>query len=311
MPLQAMILAAGLGTRLLPLTKYLPKPLFPVANIPILKRNLDLLAWEGFSSITVNLYHLGHMVSKLISSVQEEWRSSSRDCRIVTVEEQRLMGTGGGIRNASPHFHPQEPILVLNSDIFMGFSPRLLMELHKREGATATLLLHRRREFECVDVDLEGNIVGFRSGIEGQQWAFTGAYVLDHSIIHMIPDGVPCSIIPVIEKAIAQGMPVKAAYPWDCSPSDGAPFFWEDIGTPRGYLSAHSIYVSRTGFTLVAPPDCDTEELNVLDWAVLGSGVEVGKDVTLERCVVWPDVSLGHGFVARDTIITPYGMLKA
>ena len=106
--MKAMILAAGLGTRLLPFTLKRPKPLFPILNTPLLGLTVNRIRNSGFSEILVNGHHLRQQIKK---AVQHE-----ENC--ILQEEEKILGTGGGLRMALPHFN-HEPVLVVNGDIYI------------------------------------------------------------------------------------------------------------------------------------------------------------------------------------------------
>ena len=108
-PMKAMILAAGLGTRLRPLTDTTPKPLLPVAGTPLIVWNLLLLKRHGFQDVIINLHHLGSMIEQALGD------GSRYGLRIVYSYEPVILGTGGGLKQAEPHFSG-EPVLVLNGD---------------------------------------------------------------------------------------------------------------------------------------------------------------------------------------------------
>ena len=305
-PAQAMVLAAGLGTRLRPVTDRVPKPLFPLANRPILERNLELLFRHGFDTIVVNAFHLATQVVRLVEELARRWgRRGERDLRLQAVREEELLDTGGGIGHASHLFRSDLPLLVLNSDIFISFSPRSLLALHSRLGGAATLLLHRRPGLERVHMAGEGSrdVVGFGPG---GHMAFTGAYCLSPSIISMLPKDRPCSIIEVFNRAMAAGMKVVAAFPHEVA-QDG-PFLWEDIGTPRGYLAAHHLYLRARGRNLLAETPLP-QGVEVRDWAVVGRGCRIGERAVLERAVLWDGVEVEAGEHLRDVALTPHGRL--
>ncbi len=306
MAAQAMILAAGLGTRLLPVTRQVPKPLFPVANLPLIQRSLELLEGEGFSSIHVNLYHLSGRLGRFLASLQERWRREGRSSRIHAVVEEELLDTGGGIGNASCHFVRGEPILVVNGDIFIGFSPQRLLKTHLELEAAATLLLHRRPGLGRVVVSGENDVAGFA---DDASWAFTGVYVLGPEVIALLPGDRPCSIVPVLQKAISSGLSVKAAFP--CDVASETSFFWEDIGTPAGYLSAHALFMKAHGFKLLDPCGLVPPDVEVRDWAVVGENAKIGAKAVLERCVVWNGAEVPEGARVSDAAVTPYGWLRS
>src|SRR5579883_2046619 len=110
--MRAIILAAGLGTRLRPLTNNLPKPLLPIAGAPLIVWNLLLLRRHGVTEVIVNLHHLGHLIE------QELGDGSRFGMTLAYSHEPVILGTGGGIKQAEPFFKG-EPFLVLNGDTLL------------------------------------------------------------------------------------------------------------------------------------------------------------------------------------------------
>ena len=105
--MKAMILAAGLGTRLLPFTSQLPKPLFPILNKTLLHLTISRIRNSGFSEIIVNSHHLRQQIKEALQN----------EANCILQEEEKILGTGGGLRMALSHFN-DEPVLVANGDIY-------------------------------------------------------------------------------------------------------------------------------------------------------------------------------------------------
>ena len=137
-----MILAAGLGTRLRPLTYHLPKPLFPVLNIPSVKRILYELKAAGFKRVVINACHLANL---LIDSISR-W---NLDQEITLVKEPFLLGTGGALKNALPCFK-DGPVLLINSDVVTDIDLKAVFEAHCRRHPIATMVLHDRPLFNSI-----------------------------------------------------------------------------------------------------------------------------------------------------------------
>ncbi|HEY6085824.1 MAG TPA: nucleotidyltransferase family protein, partial [Nitrospira sp.] len=132
--MKAMILAAGLGTRLRPLTNTMPKPLLPVAGTPLIVWNLLLLKRHGFRDVIVNLHHLGPMIEQAVGN------GAKYGLRIWYSQEPVILGTGGGIKQAEPNFSG-EPVLILNGDTLVEIDLEALCAFHEQHRAMATLVL--------------------------------------------------------------------------------------------------------------------------------------------------------------------------
>ena len=165
--MKAMILAAGLGTRLRPLTDTTPKPLLPVAGTPMIVWNLLLLKRHGIRDVIINLHHLGTMISQALGD------GSALGMRILYSHEPVILGTGGGIKQAEAHFNG-EPVLILNGDTLFELDLGALRTFHRERHAAATLVLRKDPEaarWGLVEVTDRGEVVritgrgrGFCSG---------------------------------------------------------------------------------------------------------------------------------------------------
>ncbi len=144
--MQAIILAAGLGTRLRAITDTLPKALLPVkqkdgGEKPALEGLLDKMIEEGFSCIILNLHHLGGQIRTFVSHYLEKKNLPVKIC--LSDESKQLLGTGGAIKHACPYLDSKKPLLVHNADILSDLHLRSFMEKHQL-GDTATLLVSKR-----------------------------------------------------------------------------------------------------------------------------------------------------------------------
>ena len=153
--MKAMILAAGLGTRLKPLTNTIPKPLLPIAGTPLIVWNLLLLKRHGFRDVVINLHYLGGMIEQALGN------GSRYGLRIIYSHEPVILGTGGGLKQAEPYFCG-ESVLVLNGDTLVDLDLGALCEFHQQREAIATLVLRKDPEaaqWGLVEMDSDNRIV--------------------------------------------------------------------------------------------------------------------------------------------------------
>ena len=135
--MQAMILAAGLGTRLRPLTNHTPKALLLVHGEPLIFHSLKLLKKHGFSEVLINLHHLGELLEKELGD------GSRLGMRISYSWEEKILGTGGGIKKGADFFK-NETVLVLNSDVLIDLDLKDFIRTHKRKKGLATMVVRER-----------------------------------------------------------------------------------------------------------------------------------------------------------------------
>ena len=192
-----MIFAAGLGTRLKPLTDHMPKALVPVAGRPMLEHVILKLKAAGFNELVINIHHFGEQILDFLRANQNFGLtihiSDERDC---------LLDTGGGIRKAEPFFRGNEPFLVHNVDILSDTDLKALYEYHRQSGNDATLLASRRKTIRYLLFDDEKRLCGWinkdtlQTKPEGFaynpehhcEYAFSGIHVISPSLFHYMDE---------------------------------------------------------------------------------------------------------------------------
>jgi len=222
--MKALILAAGLGTRLRPYTDHTPKPLFPVDGIPLLDRLIFQLKAAGCSAVAVNTHHLHEKIEAHIAS-------SSYGIPVFTRHEPEILGTGGAIRNLSD-FWDEDPFLVVNADILTDINFKEVFEFHFRNNALGTLVLVDAPPLNSVAVDAKGSISHFLSpselsGTSLKSYTFTGIQVLEPRVLSLFPEKVPSSSIDIYRRLISEKSPPRAFI--DNTRK------WQDLGTPERY----------------------------------------------------------------------------
>jgi mannose-1-phosphate guanylyltransferase len=289
--MKAMILAAGLGTRLRPYSLLRPKPLFPVLGRPLLQLHLELLRRAGFGSVVVNAHHLADQIVGCLAD----------DDRVIVQVEEQILGTGGGLRQAAAHFG-REPVLVANGDIYHDIDLAGVYREHCASGAAATLVLHDCPRFNQVAVAGDGRILAFgrtRTDPGQRLLAFTGIHVLDPAVLHMIPAGVFANIIDCYRELIGQGRTVRAHIVSD--------HFWTDMGTPADYLALHGHLLGRREQKARFFVDEQVQlggGVHLRDWAAIGRGAKIGDGVSLSRVVVWDGAEVAPGLQLADAVVT-------
>jgi mannose-1-phosphate guanylyltransferase len=269
----AMVLCAGLGTRLGPLSAELPKPLMPVGDGPVVDQVLPCLRRAGIERIVVNAHHLADRV--------ESWaRASASD--VTVVREPRVLGTAGGVANARAELGEGE-VVVWNGDIL---APEidialLLSELRGSGRAAVWAVAPRPSGAGTVGVDRAGRIVrlrGQRFGVEETGGDFIGIQAVGTELRDVLPAS-GCMVADVALPLLARGGEIGAYV------HAGA---WEDIGDPAALLLANTRWLERRGQSSYVAPDAHVAEGVELSRSLVGAGAAVLGPGTLERCVVFP-----------------------
>jgi aminoglycoside/choline kinase family phosphotransferase/dTDP-glucose pyrophosphorylase len=223
--MKALVLAAGLGTRLEPHTHTLPKPLFPIGGAPLLARHLISLARAGCTAVAVNTHHLHEQIEAFVSS--RDWGLPVR-----LSHEPSILGTGGAMKRLA-QFWGSAPFLTINADVVCDLDLAALYRAHLDQGCLATLVMHDHPKFNSVAVDGSGRICMMppralsQAPFGSRLMAFTGIHVIDPQVLAHIPVGQAYSIIDAYQKALDQGQMLKA--------HQLEAFYWRDIGTPAEY----------------------------------------------------------------------------
>jgi mannose-1-phosphate guanylyltransferase len=250
-PRKAFILAAGLGTRLRPLTLETPKPMIPLWGRPMLDRALEMLAAWGVRDVLVNLHHApGPILNHLA-------RQPFPNLRISCVYEPVILGTGGALRNAA--WFLDQPFWLLNADVVADLDPAPILRAVQRDAPLAACWLTEDAGPKTVRCD-NGSIANFHDPERGHA-TFCGLHLLDPRILEFIaPQGFD-TIIDAYRRAQARGHRIAGVF------VPGS--FWADVGTPDQYLQAHRDSAARLGHadrnpTLPAAALLDPRELDLL-----------------------------------------------
>jgi mannose-1-phosphate guanylyltransferase len=226
----AMILAAGKGTRLRPLTNYLAKPLIPIGRTTLLERTMGLLAAIGIKRIVINLHHLAEQVEGYAREV------APPGVELCFSREEDILGSGGGIGKASDHFAGGS-VLVVNGDLLFDLELEKLIQSHQGSDALATCLTvpaDRDPALATVTLDTKDKILEItREGAPqthpGRRGIFSGIYILEPEAWARLPKEQFCSIVtevyrPLMARNLARGWMAKGP--------------WYDLGTPERYEAA-------------------------------------------------------------------------
>jgi len=225
------VLAAGLGTRLRPLTQAWPKPAIPLLGQPLFRYNLALLRGAGVTQVGINTHHLPEIMEACAGT-----ECARAGVGLEVVHEPVIQGTGGGIRGLK-HFLSGEDFIVLNGDILFSLPLAPVVAAHRASGAAATLVLlpmPAGETFAAVDVDPAGfvrRIAGHGPGGERlAPWHFTGVHVMSPAVFDFMRGGGPEDINrEVYVRMLEAGLSIRGHM---------ASGYWSDLGTPSRFLAA-------------------------------------------------------------------------
>lgn len=297
--LRALVLAAGCGERLRPLTLELPKPLLPVAGRPLAAWTLDRLAAVGCDAVALNLHHLG-------GAIRERFGERYGRLPLTYSEEPELLGTGGALPPLADFLGAARAIAVVNGDSLCRWPLRRLLDVQRRTAAAATLLVHRTvdpgRFGGGVAVE-SGRIVAFRPGqIEWQaartKRVFAGAAVLDPRLLARLAPGPSDIVTALYEPLLADGETIAAV-------ETSRP--WYDLGTPARYLEGALAWGlagrPARGARIVA--GAEVAPTARLRRAVVEEGARVCREARVVESLVLPGAVIGRGARLTRVIVGP------
>jgi aminoglycoside/choline kinase family phosphotransferase/dTDP-glucose pyrophosphorylase len=224
--MKAMILAAGLGTRLRPYTDHTPKPLFTISQRPLLALTIDRLRQSGCTAIIINTHHLHQQIDAFVAG-------QAFGLPVITRYEPQILGTGGGIRNIADWWQ-EDLLLVINADIVCDIDLAQVIACHRRHGQAVTMVMHEHPQFDNVWVDGAEWVTSFDAAPAApgswRRMAFTGIHLLDRRVLEFIPCHGFAGIIDAYRRLLAGGGRIKAYI--------SRTHYWRDIGTPQSYQAA-------------------------------------------------------------------------
>ena len=317
--MRAMIMAAGLGTRLRPITDEMPKPMVPVLNRPVMEHILELLARHGFTEVIANL----HWFPELI---RDRFGDGSRfGIELRYSEEEALLGTAGGVRKAADFLG--EDFLVISGDALTDIDLAAMREFHRSHGGIATLATKRvadTDQFGVVITDTDGRVQGFQEKPDPAEalsdLANCGVYMFQGEIFDYFPaEGESKAAGP-------DDPPGFADWAMDVLPAllDGdVPFYshevqayWNDIGNLeelwRSNIDAVSGEVAidpgapEVAEGVRAGEGTDLAGTEVKPPTLFGSGIEFGADVRVDGpAVIGDGARIGAGSRIKESVLLP------
>lgn len=305
-----MVLAAGSGKRLRPLTAYFPKPALPLLGRPLIEYTLRALSRHGIRDVVVNLHHATEALERSLARAPEAMN-------LHRSIEAELLGTAGGLKKVGSHFS-DGTFLLLNGDTLVDFDFDDLLRSHRESKAKATLLLRQRpggTSYSVVSRDAKGRIqsVGRGKG-GGQELMFAGVWVLEPSVLSYLsgtPAGLETELLPrLIEEGTAFGCLQDAP--------------WISIDTPRRYWESCLAMVRNGLFEAdwdVSPVTLKGDgrsaasvyagkktrlsaQARFRGYVVLGSGCRVKPGAHVQNSVLWDDVEVPDGVRLVNAIVT-------
>ena len=284
---RAMILAAGLGTRLRPLTDLCAKPALPVRGIPVIASLLELLKSHAVTQVIVNLHHRPETVRQAVDAFKPS------GIEVAFSHEHAPLGTGGGIRKVREFLMESDPCLVVAGDMLLDLDLGDVISRHRTRGDLATLVLRedsRVGRFGSIGIAKGGAVRRIAKSVDlGQEYTagiFTGVRVFSRRALESLPEREVFEdlrdwLVPLLE-AGTEGVTGDLLSRDRCR--------WEPVGTPDEYLRANFHSPELSYFDIDAR--ARKRGVRLLDELVIGARAQVDEGAQLTRCVVWDGESI-------------------
>ena len=310
----AMILAAGLGTRLSPLTDDRAKVVVPFLNRPLLDYTLDWLRRCGFRRVVINLHYLP-------DTVRERYRDGAFGLELDFSLEDRILGTGGGPRKVIDRLG--ERVLIVNGDVATTIAVGVLWTHHREASALATMGLHAGAaagEHPGIEIDGSGlvtHIPGVGRGVSTTTPAgcFTGIHIVEREVIELVPEHTFCGIVdPIYRALLDESLPLHGVV---------TPGSWYEIGTPARYLQCQLEALRREDFPLAFEGYRRVARggyvRGVVGWMragltppfLLDRGVHIAEGALVEGVVAASRAEVGCGATVRDSVLLARSRVSA
>lgn len=318
--LRALVLSAGFGTRLRPLTHTLAKPLLPIGPEPVAGHTLQRLAGAGCESAVLNLHYRAE-------TIPAHFGRSYFGLPLEYTHEKEIQGTLGALVPARRHLRAADAVVLVNGDSFCRWPIEAMVRRHHETKADATLLLLRRRPEEAlgggIAIDGRGKVVGLRDydtrGEVASRHVFAGCHLLSTRLLDRVPAGFGDIIEGLYQPLLEEGGRIESVV--GTRP-------WHDLGTPGRYLEACLDWAegspwnrlhprlerkrvstlaelhprTRLRRSLVGRGARIGEGAQLVDTVVL-EGARVGEGCQLERCILGPGVEIGAGSGLENRMI--------
>ena len=292
-PKKALVLAAGLGTRLRPLTEVCPKPLMPLWNVPLIEHVLRLLESWGVEEIAVNLHWQPERLKAYLAA-------RTGQAKIRFSYEPEILGTGGSLRPLRSFF-ADEPFWVMNADIAAALDPAPLLKAFEAGNRLAATWLEPKKGPRTVETDRRGRVTCYRSPTPGVRGTFTlcGLHVLSPDVFGYLSDRPFCTLVDIYERAMednrfVDGVAVPGSY-------------WDDAGTVEAFLRIHAdakrcAKGGKAGGGLYNSK-ADRYRLCEAHFLCVGAGSRVGAGVTGSDSVVYGSARVAEGSVLKRSVV--------
>ncbi len=295
---KAMIMAAGVGSRLDPLTKNVPKPLVPILNMPVMDILMQRLSDVGIKDVVANTFYLAEQI-------QKRYAQNRFGIRFDSIRENELSGTAGGFKKCQYFFDKKDTIVVLSGDGLSDVDLKKAIDVHRSGNTIATIGVKEVSQndvskFGVVVTDGQGFVVEFQEkpSIEEAKSSCinTGIYIFDYKIFDYIPKNTFFDFARDVFPALL------AERQLNTFKIDG---YWSDIGSIAQYKQ--SVIDIMSGKCLLKSDNSailsDVSNVDLVGYVSIGENCVFGKNVQIENCILWDNIKVADNVILKNSVI--------
>ena len=306
--IKAMVMSAGVGSRLDPLTQVVPKPLVPIANKPVMDILFENLVSIGINDVICNTYYLSE---KII----ERYKNNNLGINFNYIVEETLSGTAGGVKKCQFFFNKNETFVVLSADGLTNADIQKGIQIHKKSNAIATIGIKRvpikeTSNFGVVVTDENGFVTEFQEKpkIEDAKSNLinTGIYIFDYKIFDFIPEN---TFYDFAKNVFPKLLEINSINTFEVEE------YWSDIGTLAQYKqSTQDLFDNKCNFdhtpiikskegSYIYENAIIPNSVRFIGNSAIGKNSSIGENTIIENCIIWDNVKIGSDLYIKDSII--------
>jgi mannose-1-phosphate guanylyltransferase len=295
-----ILLVGGLGTRLKPLTNETPKPMLPIAGIPVTEHQILAAKKAGITTVVLATSYLSEVFTPYFGD------GSKWGMKLLYAVEEEPLGTGGAIRNAAQLLGGDENVVIFNGDVLSHHDIAAQIKFHEEKKSDVTLHLisvEDARAFGCVPTDADGRVTAFLEKMDNPvtNSINAGCYVFNRAVINQIPLGKVVSVErETFPALVASGRPVFGYKEQS---------YWLDVGTPAALFKGSRDAVGaefKVGTGSLIGPDC-----KISGGSSIGANCQIGQGVTIIDSIICDGVVIADGATIENSFLAPGAAVQA
>jgi len=314
---KAMIMAAGVGSRLDPLTQDIPKPLVTIANRHVMDILFERLLEISIKDVIANTHYLSE-------KIVQHYKNNNLGINFNYIHEKELSGTAGGVKKCQFFFDEGQDFLILSADGLSNADLKAGIDSHKKSGAIATIGIKKIAKeeipnFGVVVTDEKGFIIEFQEkpSLEDAKSDYinTGIYIFNYKIFDYIPENAFYDFAKnVFPDLLSKEIKINTFHVDE---------YWSDIGTIEQYVQStrdlfnnlykinHSPIINTPEGSYIKGKSYIAPSAKLIGFNTIGDKCIIGKNVTLENCIIWDDVEIKDNLTLQNCVIASHSEINA